>query len=125
VRFAFQGKLHEHLLEITELEHDELDAESMANKIMEIIKAFDIDPFSMISQCYDGSSVMSGKRGGVQKRLQDTTAVEIPFVHCFNHQLHLVVTNALNRLTFVRSIFEVCDGLYNFTWRPHIEQHYE
>ena len=52
MRFAFQGKLHEHL-EITELEHDELDAE------------FDIDPSSMISQCYDGASVMSGKRGGV------------------------------------------------------------
>jgi hypothetical protein len=125
VRFVFQGKLHEHLLEISELGHDELDAKSIANQVMTIIETDDIDPSSMISQCFDGASVMSGVRSGVQKRLQDRIGEEIPFVHCFNHQLHLVITNALKRVAFVRRMFEVCDGLYNFTRRPLIAQHYD
>ena len=60
LRFVHEGKLHEHLLEICELKHNELDAASMSSKILEVFTLFGLDPKSLISQCYDGASVMSG-----------------------------------------------------------------
>ena len=38
VRFVFKGHLHEHLLDVCELAHSELDAESIANKVMYLLK---------------------------------------------------------------------------------------
>lgn len=125
VRFVHNGKVHEHLLDICELGHDELDAGSITNKIMEVLAANELDPKSMISQCYDGASVMTGKRSGVQKRLQAIIGEDIPVVHCFNHQIHLVIKNALERDNDVRRVFDICNGLYNFTRRPVIAQHYD
>ena len=125
LRFVYKGKLHEYLLEICELGHDQLDVASISSKILEIFASFALDPKSLISQCYDGAAVMSGERSGVQRRLQDVIGEEIPFVHCFNHQVHLVITNALRRDDNVRRVFEICDGLYNFTRRPLIAQHYD
>ena len=36
LRFVFEGQLHEHLIDIAELGHNELDAPSITAKIMEI-----------------------------------------------------------------------------------------
>ena len=95
LRFVYEGKVHE--LDMTELKHDELDDKSMNTKIIEIFAQYGLDPTSLVSQCYDSARVISGKRGGVQKLLQDIIYEEIPFVHCFNHLIYLVITNALKR----------------------------
>ena len=103
LRSVSEGKVHQHLLDITELKHDELDAKSMSNKIItEIFVQYGLDPTSLVSQCYDGASVMSEKRGRVQKLFQDIIHEKIAFVHCFNHQIQLVITNALKRDDDVR-----------------------
>jgi hypothetical protein len=125
VRFVFKGQLHEHLLDVCKLDHSELDAESIANKVMYVLKFHELNPKSVISQCFDGASVMSGGKSGVQRRLQDIINEEIPYVHCFNHQLHLVVINVLNRNDVFRRLFDICGGLYNLTRRPLIAQHYD
>ena len=49
----------------------------------------------IISQVYDGASVMAGHCGGVQRLLQRQENTKIPYVHCLNHQLHLVVLHAM------------------------------
>ena len=59
LRFVYEGKVHEHLLDITELKHDELDAMSMSNKIIEIFVQYRLDPTPLVGQCYDGVSVIS------------------------------------------------------------------
>ena len=38
---------------------------------------------------------MGGCKGGVQKLLKDKIDRVIPYVHCFNHQLHLVIVAAM------------------------------
>ena len=50
-------------------------------------------------QGYDGASVMSGKKGGVQKFICDEvhksgSHVPVPFVHCSAHNLNLVINDA-------------------------------
>lgn len=63
---------------------------------------------------------MSGKHGGVQKRLQQKLHWDIPYVHCFNHQLHLVVTHALAAEQALVDFFSMCNMLYKFCRKPTV-----
>ena len=65
-------------------------AKSLTQLLLGELQNQRLDPAYILSQCYDGSSVMSGAKGGVQKILHDTLNRKIPYVHCYNHQLHLV-----------------------------------
>jgi len=46
------------------------------------------------------------------------------YVHCLNHQLHLVVVHALSEEQAVQDFFEVGNGLYNFFRKPTIASQY-
>ncbi|KAK9526374.1 hypothetical protein VZT92_015078 [Zoarces viviparus] len=74
---------------------DQGDAATLTDTIVEELSKAGLSPRRIISQVYDGASLMAGKHGGVQKRLQEKLQRDIPYVHCFNHQLHLVVSHAL------------------------------
>jgi len=74
----------------------------------------------ILSQVYDGAAVMSGKRGGVQRLLKEREGREIPYVHCLNHQLHIVAVHGLSEEQAVQDFFEVCNGLHNFFRKPAI-----
>ena len=63
---------------------------------------------SIISQVYDGASLMSGEHGGVQKLLQQKLDREIQYVHCYNHHQHLVVIHALAVEKAVMDFFRFC-----------------
>lgn len=68
---------------------------------------------------------MSGRVGGVQVKLQELIGKVIPYVHCFNHQLHLVVIHALEADPEIRQFFDICGALYKFTRRPNISVIYD
>ena len=55
------------------------------------IKDNDLNFGSIASQCYDGASVMSGEKGGLQKLLSDKCSRSILYINCYCHKLHLVV----------------------------------
>jgi len=57
---------------------------------------------------------MSGKHGGVQALISQHVKRDVPYVHCFNHQLHLVVVHVCNGLPVVRGYFDVCNLLSKF-----------
>ena len=108
----------ERLIEMTQLDH--LHADYISDVILTRLKDVGLDPNRILSQCndgdgdgYDGASVMSGKLGGVQAKLQEKVGKEIPYVHCFNHQPHLVVVHALEVDTEVKQFFDrpTCDAL--------------
>lgn len=48
---------------------------------------------------------MKGYKTGVSKRLQDELDKIIPYVHCFNHHLHLVIIHTVNHPR-VKQFFE-------------------
>jgi len=68
----------------------------------------------LVAQSYDGASVMSGVKGGVQKLVSDSVGRYIIYIHCFAHRLHLVVLEVLKASNHVGWIIDVCEHLYNF-----------
>ena len=49
----------------------------------------------VVSQTYDGASVMSGHVGGVQKLFCHLCGREVPYIHCYCHRLKLVIDELL------------------------------
>ena len=123
LRYVKDGKVHEELIGM--LQTDKCDAESMSVLLLEYLDKVNLKPANILSQCYDGASVMSGKHGGVQKKLQEKIGKHIPYVHCFSHQLHLVVVHCMEKIDEVRKYFELCAKLYNFIRRPKVAAIYD
>ena len=103
----------------------EFDAENMTKTIVDYLVKYKIRLDRMLSQCYDGASVMSGRSGGVQALMQKLLNRVIPYIHCFNHQLHLVVVHAISSNEAVASFFDICEQLYRFFRRPNVHNLYE
>ena len=55
-----------------------LTAESLTKNILETLQEFCLDPHWIVSQAYDGASVMSGKCSGVQQHV----AANAINIHC-------------------------------------------
>ena len=77
----------------------------------------------LTGQAYDGASVMSGKKGGVQAvmrdRLKEKGNMFVPYVHCPPHQLNLVLVHAAESghpmpPVQVRQFFDVVQSVYNY-----------
>lgn len=92
LRYVINGVANKRLLSLVEIAAT--DAEYVTAAILRGLQGKSLDPAGILilSQCYDGASVMSGVKCGVQKLIQDAIGKQIPYVHCFSHQLHLVVT---------------------------------
>jgi hypothetical protein len=123
IRFVSSGKPIEHLLSISKTVA--LNAEALTNVILETLQEAELDPKNIISQCYDGAAVMSGNHGGVQRLLQNRIMKEIPYIHCYNHKLHLVVMNAVSECRQVADYYTVCGKLYAFFNKPNVAAVYE
>ena len=55
---------------------------------------------------------MSGSKGGVQRLIQNESERVIPYVHCFNHQYHLVIVALIGRITFLGSFFDQIEFIH-------------
>uniref|UniRef100_A0A8C9YYB0 TTF-type domain-containing protein n=1 Tax=Sander lucioperca TaxID=283035 RepID=A0A8C9YYB0_SANLU len=104
---------------------DKGDAATLTDTIIEELTKAGLSPQKIISQVYDGASLMSGKHGGVQKLLQQKLHRDIPYVHCFNHQLHLVVIHALTTEQAFLDFFTMCNMLYKFCRKPTVSLLYK
>ncbi len=119
VRFVKDNcEVTERLLSMTTTEKG--DAQTLTNTIITELENNGLSTSKILSQVYDGASLMSGKNGGVQKILQDKLGRVIPYVHCFNHQLHLVVVHAISTEPAVEDFFNVCNLLYKFIKKPTV-----
>ena len=112
------NEVRERLLVMATTEH--CDALSLTNMVLSELNKAGVSTDKLLSQCYDGANVMYGKKGGVQKILQDKVQRVVPYVHCFNHQLHLVVIHSMSAEDALQDFFEVCDMLYRFLKKPTV-----
>lgn len=123
VRYVKNGSVHENLVAI--LDAKEFHAEYLSDLILNALTTLGLDPKKILSQCYDGAAVMAGCHGGVQAKIQEKLGKRIPYTHCFNHQLHLVVVHAVSNEPKVKTVFDICDSFYHFVRRPNVTQAYE
>ena len=48
---------------------------------------------------------MSGNKGGLRKYISDTFERDIPYMHCYNIQLHLIVVYVCESITEIKYLF--------------------
>jgi len=106
IRYVKNGKPIESLLSIKNATN--LNAAYFVKMTLDLLKSLNINTDYMLSQCYDGASVMSGTKGGVQALMQKKLNRTIPYVHCYNHQLHLVIVKAVSEVTEIGQFFDQC-----------------
>lgn len=123
IRFVDENnEIREHLL-CTGIVN-KFDAVSLTDALLGYLQQYNIRLDRMLAQCYDGAKVMAGHSGGVQAIVQQRLQRKIPYVHCFNHQLHLVVSHAISSVPAAANFFDVCEQLYLYFHRPNIRSMY-
>ena len=82
------------------------NAENIAQTLLERMSALipPKDKTKLIAQTYDGASVMRGATGGVQRKVMDVYE-NAHYVHCYAHQLNLVMQQATSKIPKVSTFF--------------------
>ncbi|KRZ78429.1 hypothetical protein T10_7420 [Trichinella papuae] len=96
----------------------------LCDVILNGLESAGLDPRYIISQCYDGASVMAGVCGGVQVLMQELVGKYIPYVHCYNHKLHLIMINSASHDKEVHNFFGIFGRLFMFLRRPNVAASY-
>ena len=123
LRYVKGGQPFESLLYMPETQ--ELDAASLAKLLLKTLHDTGINIDYIMSQCYDGASVMRGDKGGVQRLIRNELGREIPYVHCFNHRLHLVVVNVVTRINAIKQYLDHVSLIYSFFQKIKAAEIYE
>lgn len=111
LRYVYKGLIHEEFLGFT-LATD-LTSNGLKDFIVNNIEKWGIDIKDCVSQAYDGAAVMSGKIKGVQTQIREIVDWAL-YVHCFAHQLNLVVVDTSKSIREASDFFAVLSRLYNF-----------
>lgn len=89
----------------------DLTAKSLADYITLKMSQLQLNTDYLVSQCYDGASVMSGCNAGVQKLIQETNPQD---VHCCAHRLNLVLVDVCKNVRAAADFFSKLQTLYVF-----------
>ena len=92
---ADTANVYEHFLTFTEAAT--LNAESLCALILKTLDTFKLDPTAIVSQGYDGASVMSGCCSGVQQRVKQV-APQAVYVYCYAHCLNLALVDTAKKI---------------------------
>ena len=103
--------IHENFL--TYVQATSLTAESLTAYLVDTIRECQLDPECIVSQGYDGASVMSGRCSGVQQRFREIAPYAL-YIHCYAHRLNLVLIDCVKMVQSVREFFCLLEHLYVF-----------
>ncbi|KAF4115249.1 hypothetical protein G5714_002738 [Onychostoma macrolepis] len=87
--------------------------------------AIDYSTDKIVSQCYDGACTMSGIRGWLQALLQKKLGRKTPYMHCYNHQLHLAVVHATQAEPCAGTFFDLSSALHSLFHRQYVIHNYD
>ena len=101
IRYVNNGVVTERFLGFSDMH--ELDASAITDEIASVLGKQGINVKQCIAQCYDGASVMSGRRSGVQARFREIVGSGCIYIHCYAHRLNLVVVDLLHSWLYTLS----------------------
>ncbi|XP_060846366.1 zinc finger MYM-type protein 1-like [Rhopalosiphum padi] len=87
-RYVIEEKIVERFIGFFDVSSDKTGS-GLADVILSVIKKWDLGN-KIIAQTYDGASVMSGTKNGVQSLIKNIYS-NVLFIHCYAHQLNLVL----------------------------------
>ena len=105
------GDIHERFLKYVEA--TSLSAESLSTYLLDTLREFQLDPKQIVSQGYDGASVMSGRCSGVQERIR-RIAPHARYIHCYAHNLNLALVDCVKNIQYASEFFALIQSLYVF-----------
>ena len=113
------GIVHERFLAI--IEAATLTADGLTSTILTTLANHQLDFKKVVSQCYDGASVMSGGCSSVQECIQ-RIASQARYIHCYAHILNLVLVDSVKYVKGASEVFALVQTLYVFvsTTKAHI-----
>ena len=97
-----EATIHERFLTFVEV--SSLDAKSLTEYILDTIKKYQLDIGSLVSQEYNGASVMSVKFSGVQQWVMQVAPQAI-YIHCFAQILNLVLVDCAKKINSTVEFF--------------------
>ncbi|CAH1103001.1 unnamed protein product [Psylliodes chrysocephalus] len=113
VRYILSGIVHERFIKF--IIPSGTTAEHLSDVIFKELEILEIHktPEKLIGQSYDGASTMSGRLGGVQKKnIERYPAAN--FIHCYAHQLNLILQKAASQNKNVKIFFANLQGFSTF-----------
>ncbi len=112
VRFVTQeGTVRECFLRLQKLQS--FDAQSIADAKEEVLQMHSLGDLMCVAQAYDGASVMRGAVGGIQARFRERHP-EAVYVHCYAHELNLVLCHTCKAIPEATAFFELLENVYTF-----------
>ncbi len=87
-----------------------LTAFSLSSYILTVLREHGLNTKWLVSQGYDGASVMSGKHTGVQQRIRDV-APQATYIHCHAHCLNV---DCAKKVPEADEFFQLLQSLYVF-----------
>ena len=98
---------------LTFVEASSQNAESFSMYIFDTLKKYHLDAQMIVSQGYDGASVMSGRCSGVQQRIKAIVPQAV-YIHCYAHTLNLVLVDTVKSVKEAAEFFALLEALYVF-----------
>ena len=92
--------------DFTDLHVDNTDAETITEKITKSLHDLHLNVHQLRGQCYDGASVMSGLRSGVDTRIQQLESRAI-YTHCYGHSLNLAAGDTIKKSTVMKKALDI------------------
>ena len=117
------GQIEEHCLDIQGIE--DRSAKGIFEFIKNTLQDFDISIDGLVSQSFDGASVMSGEYNGLQRLISDFCECFVFYVHCFLHKISLVVVHVMGNICETKEYFDIISSLYNFFKKSAVLEGYE
>ena len=100
---------------------ENLNAASLFQYILTTLEQYNLDPKMIVSQGYDGASVMRGHCSGLQHRMREIAPYAV-YIHCRAHVLNLVLVDCAKNNLFAAEFFSLIQSLYTFmsTSKAHV-----
>ena len=117
------GRVEEHCLDIKGV--DDRSAKGVFEFIKAAFSEFDLSFDGLVSQSYDGASVMSGEYNGLQRLISDNCERFVLYIHCFLHKINLVVVHVMTNISEIKEYFEIITSLYKFFKKSAVIEVYE
>lgn len=92
---------------------DKQDAASITHAILAQLEKWGLPIAFLQGQGYDGASTMSGRLGGVQKKIRELQPPAL-FTHCRSHALNLVVVHGCSDFPIVRNTMTTIEKIAVF-----------
>ena len=111
LRYYFGNDIHDRFLGFVNVSESRT-ADTLSNIILELLNKQDCTA-KLVAQSYDGATVMSGIRNGVQQKIKNVCPQAI-YIWCNAHILALVLSKSCNRIGEISSFFSTLQSLCIF-----------